>query len=106
MIVIIPSLIWFAMALGLAIAFDSLHATWTRHRPAARPRDEAARVYWYVICLFVFVTSGNPLAVLSVAPVAISHVALIAAGAHRPNLRSILLNIAPSVSNLWRRMWS
>lgn len=104
MIVIIPSLVWFAVALGFAIAFDSCYSIWVHRRPHATAKPEAAQAYWCVVCLFSFLTTANPLVLISVLPVAVSHYELTLASTTKPTVSQILRNIPNSLRRLWRRV--
>ena len=104
MIVVVPSLVWFVVALGFSVAFDSCYAIWARRRPAAMPRPEAAQAYWCVVCLFAFVTTANPLVLTSVLPVAVSHYELTLSSHTRPTITEVLRNIPNALHGLWSRI--
>lgn len=104
MIVIVPSLVWFVAAIGFAVAFDSCYTIWIRHRPPATPKPEVAQAYWCVICLFSFLTTANPLVLISVLPVAVSHYELTLASPTKPTVGQILRNIPNSLRRLWGRV--
>lgn len=104
MIVIIPSLVWFVVALGLAIAFDSCYAIWVCHRPPASSKPETAQAYWCVVCLLSFLTTLNLLALISVLPVAVSHYDLTLASSKTSTLGQVLRNIPNSLRRLWERV--
>jgi len=104
MIVIIPSLMWFIVAIGFAIAFDSCYAIYIRRTPSATPKSEVAQAYWCVICLFSFLATANPLALSSVIPIAVSHYELTLASSTKPTVGQILRNIPNSIRRLWGRV--
>ena len=104
MTIVIPSLVWFAMALGLAIAFDSWYAVWLRHSPAVAPEPETVQAYWCVVCLIAFLTSANPLVLISVLPVAASHYDLTLSGDARPTIAEVLWNMPNALRRLWSRI--
>ena len=104
MIVVVPSLVWFVIAFGFAIAFDSCYAIWGHRRACAPPKPEAAQAYWCVVCLFSFLTTANPLVLISVLPVAVSHYELTLASPTRPTVGQMLRNIPNAMRRLWRRV--
>ncbi len=104
MILVIPSLVWFVMAIGFAVAFDSGYEILLRRRASAVSRAEGVKVYWWFVCLLSLLATANPLAPLSMLPIAVSQYDISQTGAGRATLSELLRNIPNALRRLWTRI--